>query len=441
MAFNFVKTDNKSLKDYRAVALSDQMDRVDDLSKSLKGARVIHVNSTAIGGGVAEILQSLVPLMNDAGTKSDWMVVEGAPEFFDVTKRLHNLLQGAEGTLSREEYDRYYDHNAKVAKEIADAGVSPDVWILHDPQTLPLASLLPAGSEIIWVCHIDTTVPNQQVIDQLRPLMREAKQLVFSLPQYVVPGLEDKRVHIIPPAIDPLITKNVEATAEGIRAAFIRMGLDPDRPIMSQVSRFDLWKDPWGVIDAYRTVKKEMPAVQLAMLGVIEAKDDPEAFDVLENIHDYAAGDPDIHLYSDPALVGQLEVGAIQTGADVVIQKSIREGFGLTVTESMWKGRPVIGGNVGGIRIQIEDGANGYLVDSSEACAQRMFDMLNNPERTREMGVAARQSVRENFLTPRLMGDYLSAIQEAVGGKVPAGTGDAAAFQPAMTPDFVPGDD
>ncbi|MCI0887631.1 MAG: glycosyltransferase, partial [Chloroflexi bacterium] len=327
------------------------------------------------------------------------------------------------------------------AKEIADAGISPDVWVLHDPQTLPLASLLPAGSEIIWVCHIDTTVPNQQVIDQLRPLMREAKQLVFSLPQYVVPGLEDKRIHIIPPAIDPLITKNVEATAEGIRAAFIRMGLDPDRPIMSQVSRFDLWKDPWGVIDAYRTVKKEMPAVQLAMLGVIEAKDDPEAFDVLENIHDYAAGDPDIHLYSDPALVGQLEVGAIQTGADVVIQKSIREGFGLTVTESMWKGRPVIGGNVGGIRIQIEDGANGYLVDSSEACAQRMFDMLNNPERTREMGVAARQSVRENFLTPRLMGDYLSAIQEAVGGKVPAGTGDAAAFQPAMTPDFVPGDD
>ncbi|MCI0797087.1 MAG: glycosyl transferase family 1, partial [Chloroflexi bacterium] len=137
MAFNFVKTDNKSLKDYRAVALSDQMDRVDDLSKSLKGARVIHVNSTAIGGGVAEILQSLVPMMNDAGTDSDWMVVEGVPEFFDVTKRLHNLLQGAEGTLSREEFDRYYDHNAKVAKEIADAGVSPDVWILHDPQTLP----------------------------------------------------------------------------------------------------------------------------------------------------------------------------------------------------------------------------------------------------------------------------------------------------------------
>ena len=439
MAFNFVKTDTKSLKDYRAVALGDQMDRVDNLSKSLKGASVIHVNSTAVGGGVAEILKSLVPMMNDAGTKSDWMVVEGVPEFFDVTKRLHNLLQGAEGTLSREEYDRYYDHNAKVAKEIADAGINPDVWVLHDPQTLPLASLLPAGSEIIWVCHIDTTVPNQQVIDQLRPLMREAKQLVFSLPQYVVPGLEDKRVHIIPPAIDPLVLKNVEPSTEIVKASFVKMGLDPDRPVMSQVSRFDLWKDPWGVIDAYRAVKKDMPKVQLAMLGVIEAKDDPEAFDVLANVQAYVGDDPDIHLYSDPDLVGQQEVGAIQTGADVIIQKSIREGFGLTVTESMWKGTPVIGGNVGGIRIQIEDGVNGYLVDSSEACAERMTEMLSNPDHTREMGVAARKSVRERFLTPRLMGDYLSAIREAVSGAARAS--DAADRQPSRTPEFAPGDD
>lgn len=439
MPFNFVKTNKKSLKDYRAVAMADQMDRVDNLSKSLKGASVIHVNSTAIGGGVAEILKSLVPIMNDAGTKSDWMVVEGVPEFFDVTKRLHNLLQGAEGTLSREEYDRYYDHNANVAKEIAAAGINPDVWVLHDPQTLPLASLLPAGSEIIWVCHIDTTVPNQQVIGQLKPLMREAKQLVFSLPQYVVPGLEDKRVHIIPPAIDPLLPKNVEASPESVKAAFLKMGLDPTRPVMSQVSRFDLWKDPWGVIDAYRNVKKEIPEVQLAMLGVIEAKDDPEAFDVLENVRNHAGNDPDIHLYSDAAVVDQIEVGATQTGADVIIQKSIREGFGLTVTESMWKGTPVIGGNVGGIRIQIEDGVNGYLVDSSEACSERMKAMLSDPDRTREMGVAAKQSVKENFLTPRLMGDYLSAIREAVGSV--EAVAPQVATQPRLLPGFAPGDD
>lgn len=396
--------------------MADQMDRVDDLSNSLKGARVIHVNSTAVGGGVAGILKSLVPMMNDAGTQSEWMVVEGVPEFFDVTKRLHNLLQGAEGTLSSEEYDRYYDHNARVAKEIADAGINPDVWVLHDPQTLPLASLFPAGSTIIWVCHIDTTVPNQQVIGQLRPLMREALRLVFSLPQYVVHGLEDKRVHITPPAIDPLLPKNVEPSVESVRATFVKMGLDVNRPVMSQVSRFDLWKDPWGVIDAYRTVKKEMPEVQLAMLGVIEAEDAPEAFDVLENVRNYAANDKDIHLYADPELVGQTDVGAIQAGADVIIQKSIREGFGLTVTEAMWKGAPVIGGNVGGIRIQIEDEKNGYLVDSSDECAGRRMAMLNDPEHTREMGKVARESVRQKLPTPRLLGDYLFAIKESTKG-------------------------
>lgn len=240
--------------------------------------------------------------------------------------------------------------------------------------------------------------------------------MVFSLPQYVVHGLEDKRVHIIPPAIDPLLPKNVEPSVESVRATFVKMGLDVNRPVMSQVSRFDLWKDPWGVIDAYRTVKKEMPEVQLAMLGVIEAKDDPEAFDVLENVRNYAANDKDIHLYADPELVGQTDVGAIQAGADVIIQKSIREGFGLTVTEAMWKGAPVIGGNVGGIRIQIEDEKNGYLVDSSDECAGRMMAMLNEPEHTREMGNVARESVRQKLLTPRLLGDYLFAIKESAKG-------------------------
>lgn len=412
MVFSYLKTPPMKLKHYAAVAPSNQIQRAATQGSSLRGAHVVHVNSTAVGGGVAEILKSLSPLMTDAGVHSQWMVIEGAPEFFEITKRLHNLLQGAEGALTDEELNRYIDHNARIAGELKAQGVSPDVWVLHDPQTLPLASFLPEGSEIVWVCHIDTTLPNQQVIQQLLPLMQRAGRIVFSLPQYVVPGLDRSHVHIIPPAIDPLLPKNIEPDMDMVRGRLSRLRLDTSRPIISQVARFDRWKDPWGVIDAYRLVKKDVPDVQLAMLGVIEARDDPEAFDVLEAVQRHAGEDPDIHLFSDPGQVGQPEVGAVQTGADVIIQKSLREGFGLSVTEAMWKGTPVIGGDCGGIRIQIDDGSTGYLVDSVEECAQRTLELVNDPDRTREMGQAARESVRRRFLTPRLLSDYLSVVAD-----------------------------
>ena len=442
MAFDFVKTASKRLDDYTAIAVSDQMDKVFKLGKSLKKARVIHVNSTAVGGGVAEILKSMVPMMSDSGPDSEWMVIEGTPEFFEITKRLHNLLQGAEGTLSDDELNRYVDHNRRVAEEIKAKGISPDVWVLHDPQTLPLTAFLPAESKVIWVCHIDTTLPNQQVIQQLLPFMQKAGRVVFSLPQYVVPGIDSRRVRIIPPAIDPLLPKNVEADAETIKQTLSRLGIDTSRPLLSQVSRFDFWKDPWGVIDAYRIVKKEIPEVQLAMLGVIEAKDDPEAFDVLDAVKKYAGDDPDIHLYSDPAQVGQPEVGMVQKGADVIIQKSLREGFGLTVTEAMWKGTPVIGGNCGGIRTQIEDGRTGYLVDSVEECAEKMLHLLKNPEQARQIGDAARESVRQKFLTPRILGDYLSVIDEMVTSMetAPVPDGIPTDAQGAMMPGYIAGD-
>lgn len=443
MAFSYVKTTPKSLKDYSEVVLSSQMERVSDLGKSLAGSRVIHVNSTAVGGGVAEILKSLSPMMTDAGISSEWMVVEGVPEFFEITKRLHNLLQGAEGVLTDDELHRYIDHNARIAEELKEAGVSPDVWILHDPQTLPLASFLPPESKIVWVCHIDTTLPNPQVIQQLLPLMKKPDHLVFSLPQYVIPGLEDKSVHIIPPAIDPLLTKNIEPDMDTVRETLQRIGIDPDRPMISQVARFDLWKDPWGVIDAYKLVKKEVPDLQLAMLGVIEAKDDPEAFDVLETVHKHAGDDPDIHLYSDPEIVGQPEVGVVQKAAKVIMQKSIREGFGLTITESMWKGTPTIGGNCGGIRIQIEDGKTGYLVNSVEECAEDILEVLKNPEQAKLMGDAARESVREKFLTPRLLGDYLSVVKEVLATPTEAARVEASIEmkQPLAAPQLAAGDD
>ena len=385
MPFNRVKTERRRLSDYSAVTLPEQMERIFGLGNSLKGAKVVHVNSTAVGGGVAEILKSLVPLMNDAGIDTEWLVLDGSPEFFQITKRLHNLLQGAEGKLTRKELKAYVDHDARIAEDFKREGVNPDVWVLHDPQTLPLVSFLPPDSQIIWVCHIDTTLPNQQVMRQLLPFMQKATRVVFSLPQYVAPGLDSSKVHIIPPAIDPLVPKNMELEMSSVRPMLSKLGMDPKRPILSQVARFDMWKDPWGVIDAFRMVKKTVPEVQLAMLGVIEAKDDPGAYDVLETVHKHVGDDPDIHLYSDPEQVGQPEVGAVQKGADVIIQKSLREGFGLSVTEAMWKGTPVIGGNCGGIRIQtVRDEAN--AVSPAQQQGARVGD--------RTHGVPDRSAVR-----------------------------------------------
>ena len=426
MSFDFVETTPKSAHDLTPFAPPEQLALAADAGDALRGARVIHVNSTAVGGGVAEILKSLAPLMSDCGPMTEWMVIRGTDDFFEITKRLHNLLQGADGELSRGELDRYVAHNERVAQQIAAQGVSPDVWVLHDPQTLPLAALLPSSANIVWVCHIDTTLPNRPVIEQLVPFMQEAERVIVSLPHYAVSDLDPSVVRVVPPAIDPLLPKNTPLSERETRSTLARLGLDTERPIMAQVSRFDYWKDPWGVIDAYRMVKERVPDVQLALLGVIEAKDDPEAFDVLETVRDHAGGDPDVHLYSDPSEAGALEVCAVQQGADVVIQKSLREGFGLTVTEAMWKGSAVIGGDCGGIRTQIEDGRTGYLVGSPAECAARAMDLLGDTDAARAMGRAARESVRGRFLTSRLLADYLCVARE-VAARARHGAGLAAA--------------
>ncbi len=412
MSFMQVDTARLRVKDYGEVVPAAQMDRVRSLGESLMGARIAHVNSTAIGGGVAEILKSLAPLMSDCGPDTRWLAIEGAPEFFEVTKKLHNLLQGAEGALSQREYEIYLSRNAQIAKDLVASNLNPDVWVLHDPQTLPLVSFLPEGSKIVWVCHIDTTRPNQKALRQLLPFMQKAQRVVFSMPQYVVPGLDRSRVRIIPPAIDPLTVKNTEPENDSLYPTLSRLGLDVERPIVTQVARFDHWKDPWGVIDAYRMAKKALPGLQLALLGVIEAHDDPGAFSVLESVRQYAGHDADIHMFADPKVVGQPEVAAFQKGSDVVIQKSLREGFGLSVTEALWKGAPVIGGNCGGIRLQIAHGKTGFLVDSIEDCARRMVELLGNPKLGRWMGAAAKESVRQRFLMPRLLGDYMAVANE-----------------------------
>ena len=278
--------------------------------------------------------------------------------------------------------------------------VAADVWILHDPQLLPLARLLRKddGAVWIWVCHIDLTTPNESVIKELLPLTQNYDHLVFSQRAYVPAHLGDNPpVNIAPPAIDPLSVKNTPMGEERASEIVGAMGIDRNRLLIAQISRFDLWKDPWGVIDAFRIARESVPGLQLALLGLSQAIDDPEALDVLSTVTEHAAGDPDIHMYHDPSDLPDsidLIVNAFQVASLVLLQKSTREGFGLTVTEAMWKGKAMIGGDAGGIRVQIEDGVNGFLVSSPEECATRLVALLQDPALRSRMGEAAKESVR-----------------------------------------------
>jgi trehalose synthase len=404
------------LDDYREIAPEEQLDKVRNLAADLKGLRIVHVNSTADGGGVAEILRSLVPLMRDVGLDAQWLVMPGHEAFFEITKKLHNLMQGAEGVLSAQEVSTYVAQSWKVSRAMQEQGISADIWVMHDPQNLPLAAFLPQNQRAMWVCHIDTTAPNQSAAGALLPWLQAYPLIVFSLPQYILPALDHCQTRVAPPAIDPLLGKNCRPDLATARAIIARLGIDPERPLVSQVARFDVWKDPWGVIDAYRMVKREQPNVQVALLGVIAAQDDPEAFSIFDSVAQYAGDDPDIHLFTDGRQVAEAEVAAVQTAADVIIQKSLREGFGLSVTEALWKGTPVVGGNCGGIRLQIINGQTGFLVDTVEECAERMLTLLRDQPLAQRMGNAGKEWVRQQFLTPRLLSNYLEFSHELLSG-------------------------
>ena len=423
----FLKLDHPpvSLDAYRPYMDSDVADELTSVAAELRGLRVAHLNATAIGGGVAEILQSMVPLFNSLGIATERIVIDPAdPEFFRVTKKIHNLLQGAEGSLSERELDVYYGNLQQVAGAMRRDALSADVWFMHDPQLLPLAGMLRLGRICdsvawLWICHIDLTQPNQSALDSLLPLLQDYHHLIFSLQQYVpVHQVADKPVYIAPPAIDPLAEKNNPVGEQEAWDILSSMGIDRKRPLITQVSRFDLWKDPWGVIDAFRLARESLPEIQLALLGLSQASDDPEAGEILNSVLGHAAADPDIHLFHDPESLpvdNDLAVNAFQMASSVLVQKSTREGFGLTVTEGMWKGKPMIGGNAGGIRIQIDDGANGYLVSSPEECARRIVTLLQDNDLASYIGAAGRASVRRRFLLPRLALDYLKVAKAHVG--------------------------
>jgi trehalose synthase len=388
------------------------MDEIRRLAEPLAGKRVVHLSATAFGGGVAEINYALIPLMKDVGLDVEWRIIAGDDEFFSVTKTIHNALQGDPQSLSEAQKQIFRRYNAANAAEFED---EYDYVIVHDPQPAAMIDHFPDSSaRWIWRCHIDLSTPNRDVLAFLAPSLERYDAAIFHMPEYVPHDVALREAFIWPPAIDPLTPKNMALAPDDAAYVVDQFGIHLERPLLTQISRFDPWKDPLGVIDSYRIVKQTHPEVQLALVGSM-AHDDPEGWDYYNRTVAHAAGDPDIFILSNLNNIGSVEVNAFQVHSRAVIQKSIREGFGLTVTEALWKARPTVAGRAGGIVAQIKDGETGWLVDSPEACADACREILDDPTGAAARARRGKEDVRRRFLMPRLLRDWLALFNRLDG--------------------------
>ncbi len=410
-----VSTLPRQLSAYEGIASESMLAEIRRLASAFKGLKVVHINATPDGGGVAEILASLVPLSRDLGLHAQWFTLPPDGPFFAATKQIHNWLQGQPGDFTVAHRRTYRNYLESLARRMR--GMEADIWVIHDPQPLPLRSMVPLKGRAIWRCHIDCSTPNMSVQNRLLPWVRAYDQTLFSMRAYTLPGLVPDRVGIQQPCIDPLTPKNRRVPRQQAERIIAQLGIDPKRPLVTQISRFDRWKNPWQAVDAYRLAKRSVPHLQLALVGVFSAKDDPEAPQVYRAVRDYVGADADVHLFTDPDLIGAMEVNALQSESEVILQRSTREGFGLTVTEAMWKGRPVIATPVGGIPGQIDHARTGFLVESAAECAEHIVELLGNPRLARQIGAAAHRSVRARFLLPRLMLDELREYGDLLRGR------------------------
>ena len=401
------------LEDYAKVVGDDVVDQLYQLARPLKDCRVVHVNSTRIGGGVTEILVKLVPTMQELGMDASWEVISGEPDFYQCTKHFHNAIQG-NAVLIPDRLLRVFEQtNEENAERLRHALQDADIVFIHDPQPAPLLRSFPdRAGRWIWRCHIDASRPYRRVWNYLRNHVAGYDASIFSLAAFAQAMPHD--VYIIPPSIDPLTDKNIDLEEDEIEAVRKQFGIDPERPMILQVSRFDRFKDPLGVIEAYRHAKKFVPSLQLVLAGG-GATDDPEGATVLAEVQAVASDDRDIKTLLLPPDAHRT-INALQHCADIVLQKSLKEGFGLTVTEAMWKSKPVIGGNTGGIRIQIFNGETGYLVNTPEGAALRIRYLLFNAKKRMEMGANAKEFVRENYLLTRHLREYLTLMVALLHG-------------------------
>lgn len=389
-----------SLDDYRGVVGPEVVSELVQLADRVSHRRLKHVNSTAVGGGVAELLTRLVPLFQELGIDTTWDVIKGNDAFFAVTKAFHNALHGGGESITKEMFDVFHETTEMNLRDLGDMG---DFVVIHDPQPAGLiARKDEAGGHWLWRCHIDVSTPNAAVWGFLEPFVERYDGSIFSMPEFAK-GLKIPQF-LVPPSIDPLSDKNRELTRDEITTVLEKHGLDPERPILTQISRFDRLKDPVGVIQAYRMVKRRYDC-QLVLAGG-GATDDPEGEQVLAEVRQAAGDDPDIHVLLLPPF-SDLEINALVRGSTIIFQKSLKEGFGLTVTEALWKRRPVIGGSVGGIKLQLLNGVTGFLVHSPEGAANRAIELLGDETLRQTIGNNGHEHVRENFLTTRHVRDYL----------------------------------
>jgi trehalose synthase len=407
------------LKEYRQIVGRKKFSVLEDLAGRLDGVRMQEINSTRHGGGVAEILISYVPFLNALGLDTIWSIMGAEPAFFDVTKTLHNFLQGKEG-FSSSMIETYWETQRQNEGLIEE---DRDVVTIHDPQPLGLIEFLTRKElerkKMIWRCHVQLeSIPTEtagSIGHVMRKLVEKYNASIFSslqfLPLWRVPSF------IVSPFIDPLSEKNRDIPQTEIDATLEKYGIDPEKPMITQVSRYDVFKDPVGVVQAFKRVRQKVPC-QLVLVGG-RACDDPECFLVLRTVRQAAEELADIHILDLPP-DSHREINAIQRASSVIVQKSLKEGFGLTVTEGLWKGKPVIGGNVGGIPLQIKDGWNGYLVSTVQETADRMLHLVRHPEKAEEMGKRGREFVREYYLLPRGVQDHLTVVDQLVNGKITA---------------------
>ena len=411
-----------SVSAYRSVVPDWIMDPLTAVAERLRGARVIHLSATPYGGGVSELLRSVVPLYNDLGLRATWKIISGEPEFFAVTKKLHNALQGGVDLPTSDEFALYEQTTRRNAEALATDPdfADSDFIFVHDPQPAAVLSFSdPLRARSVWRCHIDTSQPAEEAWAYLGKYVEGYDATVFTMAQFVPPTLAAELADIIPPAIDPLSPKNMSLDDRTAHAVLNWIGVDPERPLITQVSRFDPWKDPLGVIDAFRLVRAEVPNLQLALVGSM-ALDDPEAWDVYRMISDASRTDPDIHVFTNLTGIGNVEVNAFQRVSAAMVQKSIREGFGLVVSEALWKGTPIVAGRTGGIPLQVADDAGGLLVGSTDECAKALVTLLKDPARSAALGASGRERVRRHFLLPRLLLDELTLLDGLAHGD-PAG--------------------
>jgi trehalose synthase len=407
-----VEVGERSLAAYFNVVPVHILEALDREAERLRGARILQLNATPYGGGVSELLRSGVPLLRDLGLDVEWQVITGDEPFFRVTKSMHNGLQGDPHVLGDADREAYLATSARNAELLEDGY---DFVVVHDPQP---AAVLPMhgkrGARWVWRCHIETSAPNPETWDFVRGFLCDYDAAVFTLPDFVPPDLPIDRVAIVPPAIDPLSPKNLPLARITAKQVLDWIGVRLDAPLVTQVSRFDPWKDPLGVIRAYRLARAEVPSLRLALVGSM-ALDDPEGWDLYREIQNEAGGDEAIKVFTNLTGVGNIEVNAFKRLSSVVLQKSIREGFGLVISEALWKGTPVVAGRAGGIPLQMADGTGGVLVDSIEEAAEAIVRLVREPEQGAEAGREGRRRVHDHFLLPRLLLNELVLLNELAG--------------------------